>query len=132
MLPVARLRPTVLAVPPLYEPEKVKVWSVAVRLARFCPKAIPEMVLLESRFVPIDVLATTCPEELTERIALVNPVKARFVVVAFVADKLVEEKFVVVAEVPVAERNVKFCKVVEPETKRFVVVAFVVTEFVAN
>ena len=90
------------------------------------------MVLLESRFVPIDVLATTCPEELTERMAFERPVKARFVVVAFVADKLVEEKFVVVAEVPVAERNVKFCKVVEPETKRFVVVAFVVTEFVAN
>ena len=98
MFPVARLRPTVLAVPPLYEPEKVKVWSVAVRLARFCPKAIPEMVLLERRFVPIDVEATTLPEELTERMAFERPVKPRFVVVALV---------------PVAVRNVKFERVVE-------------------
>ena len=77
MFPVARLRPTVLAVPPLYEPEKVKVWSVAVRLARFCPKAIPEMVLLERRFVPIDVEATTLPLASVERMEFVIPVNPR-------------------------------------------------------
>jgi len=41
---LARLMPTVRAVEPLYEPEKVRVESVAVRSARFWPSAMPEMV----------------------------------------------------------------------------------------
>ncbi len=40
------MRPIVLAVPPLYVPEKVRVESVAVRLAKFEPREIPEMVEL--------------------------------------------------------------------------------------
>ena len=40
----ARFRPIVLAVPPLYVPENVRVEFVAVRSARFDPREIPEMV----------------------------------------------------------------------------------------
>ena len=36
-----------------------------------------------------------------------------------VVDALVEKRFVVVAEVPVAFMNVKFCKVEEPAARRF-------------
>ncbi len=43
---LAKFNPTVCAVPPLYEPENVSVPFVAVRLARFAPRAIPEMVEL--------------------------------------------------------------------------------------
>ncbi len=44
MFALPRFSPTVLAVPPLYEPENVSVPSVAVRSARFPPSAIPEIV----------------------------------------------------------------------------------------
>ena len=41
-----RFNPTVLAVPPLYEPENVRVESVAVKSARLFPRATPEIVEL--------------------------------------------------------------------------------------
>ena len=41
-----RLRPIVLAVPPLYVPENVRVESVAERLARLDPRDTPEIVEL--------------------------------------------------------------------------------------
>ena len=44
VLGLERLRDTVLAVPPLYAPENVRVESPAVREARFCPREMPEMV----------------------------------------------------------------------------------------
>jgi len=44
LLALPRLSPMVLAVPPLYVPEKVRVLSVAERLAKFEPREIPEMV----------------------------------------------------------------------------------------
>jgi len=68
-----------------------------VSAARFWPRTIPLMVLDERRFVPIDVLATTFPAPLVERIALVRLVKPKFVVVAFVWIAFVEKKFVEVA-----------------------------------
>jgi len=43
---LAKFNPMVLAVPPLYEPENVSEELVAVRSARFPPRAIPEMVEL--------------------------------------------------------------------------------------
>lgn len=46
VLALPRFSPMVLAVPPLYAPEKVRVESVAVRSARFEPRAIPLMVEL--------------------------------------------------------------------------------------
>ena len=46
LLALAKLRPTVRAVPPLYEPEKVRLPSVAVRVFKFEPRAMPEMVEL--------------------------------------------------------------------------------------
>ena len=44
MLELPRLSPTVLAVAPVYDPENVKVPSVAERAARFDPRETPEMV----------------------------------------------------------------------------------------
>jgi len=70
---------------PVYEPEKVReLPGAAVSAARFWPRTIPLMVLDERRFVPIEVLATTFPEALTERMELVRFEKPKFVVVAFV------------------------------------------------
>ena len=43
-LALARLSPTVCAVPPLYEPENESEPLVAVRLARFDPRPMPEIV----------------------------------------------------------------------------------------
>ena len=43
-LALPRARPTVLAVAPVYEPEKVSVPSVAVRAPKVLPRAIPLMV----------------------------------------------------------------------------------------
>ena len=59
------------------------------------------MVLLERRFVPMVVEATTLPAPLTERIAFERLVKPRFVVVAFVEAAFVANKLVEVAEVVV-------------------------------
>ena len=119
-----KLRLMFWAAAPLYEPEKTReLPTAAVRAARFWPRTIPEMVLLERRFVPIEVLATTLPLPLVERMELVRLVKPRFVVVAFVWIAFVEKRFVVVAEVPVALTKVKFVRVEEEETKRLVVVA---------
>jgi hypothetical protein len=47
VLAFPRLRPIVLAVAPVYVPEKVRVESVAERLARVPPRAIPDIVELE-------------------------------------------------------------------------------------
>ena len=44
----ARLSPTVCAVLPLYEPEKVSVPFVAVRALRLEPSAMPEIVEFRS------------------------------------------------------------------------------------
>jgi hypothetical protein len=44
VLAFPRLRPTVLAVPPLYVPENVRVPSVAEKFARLEPRAIPLIV----------------------------------------------------------------------------------------
>ena len=62
----------------------VRVLSVAERAARFCPRAMPLMVLEERRFVPIVVVATTSPEEFVPRRAFARFVKPKYVVVAFV------------------------------------------------
>jgi hypothetical protein len=48
VLAFPRLRPTVLAVPPLYVPEKVRVESVAEKFARLEPRATPLIVELVS------------------------------------------------------------------------------------
>ena len=66
VLALPRFRPIVLAVPPLYVPEKVRVVSVAVRSARFPPKAIPEMVEL-ARSVLATVAQVAAPRADRER-----------------------------------------------------------------
>ena len=58
-LALVRLSPIVRAVEPLYVPENVRVESVAERLARLEPRAIPEMVEFWSWLLPIVVVETT-------------------------------------------------------------------------
>ena len=93
----------------------------AVRAARFCPRAIPEMVFDERRFVPIVVVATTWPFPFVPRRALDKLVKKRFVWRAFVEKRLVEvafvaTKFVVVAFVEVAFVLERFAMVEDART----------------
>ena len=61
ILVLPRLRPTVLAVPPLYDPEKVKVLSVAVRAAKLLPRDMPLMVELARYELDMEVVADTAP-----------------------------------------------------------------------
>ncbi len=88
----------VRAVEPLYVPENVRVASVAVRFARFCPRAIPEMVEFWSWLFPIVDVATIEPLLFTAMSEFVRPRSARFVVVAFT-----EVRFGIVVE-PVTRR----------------------------
>ncbi len=56
---LARFSPTVLAVPPLYEPENVSVLSVAVRSARLDPSEMPEIVeFVRAEFGTLDTVST--------------------------------------------------------------------------
>ena len=89
MFGLARFSPTVLAVPPSYEPEKVKVESVAERLARLEPSAIPEMVEFWSEaFGMLDV--TSAPAERARPVPVRSlndsPLIIKFVVEAVLND----------------------------------------------
>jgi len=79
---LVRLRPMVLAVPPLYVPENERVESVAERLARLEPRAIPEMVEFCSWLLPIVVVETTWPLALVERRVFTRPERAKPLVTA--------------------------------------------------
>ena len=80
-----KLRLMVWADAPVYEPEKLMgLPAAAERDAKFCPRAMPEMVFDERRLVPIEVLATTFPAPFVERMALARLVKPKLVVVALV------------------------------------------------
>lgn len=68
----------------MYAPEKVMVESVAERLARLEPRAIPEMVEFWSWLLPMVVVPTTAPLAETESSVLERPVIAKVEVVALV------------------------------------------------
>jgi hypothetical protein len=92
---LARFSPTVLAVPPLYEPENVSVPSVAERLARLEPSDIPEMVELVRPVlfrVPVTVGAkVSAPVVGLMVIPRVRPLKARVDVENVIAVAVVDE-----------------------------------------
>ncbi len=87
VLLLPKLRPIVLAVPPLYVPENVRVESVAVRSARLLPRAIPEIVefwsealgMLEVTSAPPEILRPVPVRSLKD-----SPFTMRFVVEAVV------------------------------------------------
>ena len=108
MFALPTLSPIVLAVPPLYVPEKVKEESVAERLAKLEPSEIPEMVEFCSWLLPIVEVATTVPTELTESKVFERPVTANPPV----------ERAVVVALVPVALVKVKVERVDEAGARK--------------
>jgi len=80
-------------------PEKVRVESVAERLARFWPRAMPEMVEFWSWLLPMVVVETRPPEPLeARRVLAVSEETARLVVVAWVVVAFVAVKVVRVEE----------------------------------
>ncbi len=58
LLALARLRPTLCAVEPLYEPENVREPLVAVREFRLEPRETPEMLAFASWLFPIVLVET--------------------------------------------------------------------------
>ena len=73
----------VRAMAPVYVSEKVRVLSVAVRLARVPPRAIPEMVEFWSWLLPMVVVETRPPELFAAtRVLAVREETARVVEVA--------------------------------------------------
>jgi hypothetical protein len=75
-----RLRPMVRAVPPLYVPLNVRVPSVAERLARLEPRAMPEMVeLVRPALLRVPVMAgvpsVNVPPEFVTVCEMVRPLK---------------------------------------------------------
>ena len=104
LLALPRLRPMVRAMAPVYVSEKVRVLSVAVRLARVPPRAIPEMVEFWSWLLPMVVVETRPPELFAAtRVLAVREETARVVLVALVEVALSERRVLIVVE-PV-ERN---------------------------
>jgi hypothetical protein len=83
-----RFNPIVLAVPPLYVPEKVRVLFVAVRSARLLPRVIPLMVL-EVRPSTPPLFDSPVPRSDTKE----EPPRLKFVVEAVVNDPYVVEEF---------------------------------------
>ena len=63
-LSLLKVSPIVLAVLPLYVPEKVRVELVAVRSARLEPRAMPEIVELESIAFETEVHPPNAPNAL--------------------------------------------------------------------
>ncbi len=71
---------------------------------------------------PVGVLQPNNPDDHCKNDPLLHvesPAPYRFVVDAVVENKLVENRFVVVAELPVAFTKVRFWRVVEPVRRRF-------------
>ncbi len=105
-------------------------WIVVVALARLSTlsqSAEPEAVRflrkfpaeqIAPRYVPTTPLPLTCKRAEASgemvRLLVVRLVPLLFKKNSLVEDAVVVKKFVVVAEVPVAFKKVKFCKVVEP------------------
>lgn len=94
---LARLRPIVLAVLPLYVPENVRVPSVAVRLPRLEPSAIPEIVELANIalvIAPVPIVRAPPDSDRPEPSRLLNdePFTIRFVVEAVANDEYVVEE----------------------------------------
>ena len=84
---MAVLRTIFLAVPPLYEPENVRLVSPAVRSAKLEPSAIPEIVeFCRAEFGTLDTVSTPP--------LFVNPVPSRDVNVELPKIRLVVEAVV--------------------------------------
>ena len=118
MLALPRLRPIVLAVAPVYVPEKVRVASVAVRFARETSPATTVAQVADPRaesertnWLVQDVPAYSAnkPEPSVRVIAEVKLETVKL----FDTARLVEVAFVVVAFIPV-----KFCRVEEARERK--------------
>jgi hypothetical protein len=91
---LARLRPIVRAVPPLYVPEKVRVLSVAERFARLEPRAIPEIVEFWRDALGMFEVTRVFPERarpVPVRSLNDSPFTMRLVVLAVVNDEYVDD-----------------------------------------
>lgn len=94
MFALLRLRPTVRAVEPSYEPENVRVASVAVRAPRVPPRAIPEIVEFWREALGMFEVTRVLPERarpVPVRSVKFSPLMMRAVVEAVPNDEYVED-----------------------------------------